>query len=158
MLTSRKLNSVPSSAEQRFREAFERLKNDKPIVLPKGTPVSQNNVAKEASCDPSALRKVRFPLLILDIQSWITENKTKPVESERQKMLKRRQKNRDTKTRIMDLKRQRDNVQGLLNDAQLQIIELIGEVKMLRAALDELRPLAKIHKTIPKSNLGMDMD
>ena len=36
-----------SKAEIKFREAFERLKVGKPNILPKGTLLSQNNVAKE---------------------------------------------------------------------------------------------------------------
>ena len=44
-----------SKAELQFYEAFIRLKNNKPNILPKGTKVSQNNVAKEAGVDPSAL-------------------------------------------------------------------------------------------------------
>jgi hypothetical protein len=42
------------TAELSFRQSFERLKTDEPIRLPKGTPVSQNNVAKEADVDPRA--------------------------------------------------------------------------------------------------------
>jgi len=49
------------SAGDLYRAAFERLKNNKPERLPKGTPVSQNNVAKEAGSDPSALKKRAFP-------------------------------------------------------------------------------------------------
>ena len=60
-----------SKAELKFREAFERLKVGKPDILPKGTPLSQNNVAKEAGVDPSALRRARFPELVADIQAWI---------------------------------------------------------------------------------------
>src|SRR5690554_2541860 len=64
-----------SKAELKFREAFERLKAGKPDILPKGTPLSQNNVAKEAGVDPSALRRARFPELVADIQSWIETHK-----------------------------------------------------------------------------------
>lgn len=51
------------TAEQRFRLAFERLKANKPNVLNPGSVVSQNNVAREAKCDPSALRKSESPLV-----------------------------------------------------------------------------------------------
>lgn len=47
----------PENAEANFREAVERLKVDAGKLLPMGTPVSQNNVAKEAGCDPTALKK-----------------------------------------------------------------------------------------------------
>ena len=51
-------------AEQHFRQTFERLKVNRPKALPKDTLVSQNNVAQEASCDLTALRKSRFPTLV----------------------------------------------------------------------------------------------
>nr|WP_302685079.1 hypothetical protein [Pseudomonas syringae]UVN17909.1 hypothetical protein pPsy0479a_00077 [Pseudomonas syringae] len=62
------------SAEGSFRSAFERLKTDNPSILAKGTPVSQNNVAREAGLDPSALKKARFPELVSEIQQWIHSN------------------------------------------------------------------------------------
>jgi len=62
-------SSKPKAAEANFRRAFERLKAGAPKVLPLGTPVSQNNVAKEAGCDSSALRKSRFPCLVAEIQA-----------------------------------------------------------------------------------------
>ena len=46
------------SAADQYRDAFERLKLNRPQLLPKGTPVTQNNVAKEAGSDPSALRNL----------------------------------------------------------------------------------------------------
>lgn len=132
------------SAEQRFRDAFERLKFGVSKVLPRGTHVSQNNVAKEAGCDPSALRKSRFPLLVIAIQEWVEAHKGEPLPSERQRLLKQRRKNRDTREIIVDLKKQRDSAVGLLADADLKIVELSEKVADLEAKLDELRPSAKI--------------
>lgn len=65
------IRSKRISAAEQYRAAFERLKNNKPERLPKGTLVSQNNVAKEAGSDPSALKKTRFPLLIAEIQMYV---------------------------------------------------------------------------------------
>jgi hypothetical protein len=113
-------------------------------VLPVGTPVSQNNVAKEAACDPSALRKARFPLLVLAIQEWVETHKGDPPVSERQKLLKQRRKNRDTRDTIADLKQQRDIAAGLLADANLRIVELSEQLDDARARLDELQPSARI--------------
>ena len=59
-----------AAAERRFREAFERLKAREPLRLDKGTEVTQNNVAKEAGTDPSALRRSRYPVLVDDIQAY----------------------------------------------------------------------------------------
>ena len=131
------------SAEERFYAAFERLKLNLPQVLPKGTPVSQNNVAKEAGCDPSALRKTRFPLLVLAIQEWVEAHKSEEP-SERQRLLKQRRKNRDTKEIIADLKQQRDRAVALLADADLRIVELSEKVADMQTRLDQLQPSASI--------------
>lgn len=137
-------STEPKNAEQRFRDAFERLKLGVPVVLPKGTPVSQNNVAKEAECDPSALRKARFPLLVLTIQEWVEAHKGEQQGSERQKLLKQRSKSRDTRETIADLKKQRDIAAGLLADANLRIVELSEQLADTRARLDELQPSARV--------------
>lgn len=137
---------VGDSAEQRFRLAFERLKNGIPEVLPKGTPVSQNNVAREASCDPSALRRSRFPLLVLEIQEWVGVHRVSCTDSKRQTLRTARKKNRNNRETIADLKLQRDVTAGLLSDANLQIVLLTDEIVSLRARLDAMRPSAEILK------------
>ncbi len=144
MRTSEKQPDLAPSAEQRFREAFERLKLGIPDVLPKGTPVSQNNVAKEAGCDPSALRKTRFPLVVIAIKEWVESHKSDQQPSERQVLLKQRRKNRDTKETIADLKQQRDIAVGLLADADLRIVELTEKLADVQARLDHLKPSARV--------------
>ena len=131
------------SAEERFYAAFERLKLNLPQVLPKGTPVSQNNVAKEAGCDPSALRKTRFPLLVLAIQEWVEAHKSEQP-SERQRLLKQRRKNRDTREIIADFKKQRDRAVALLADADLRIVVISEKVADMHTRLDQLQPSASI--------------
>jgi len=128
------------SAEQRFRAAFQRLKLGKPEILPTGAFVSQNNVAKEAGCDPSALRKTRFPSLIAEIQQYVESHKEDVPKSKRQEALKRRKRNRDNQERIADLKQQRDVAVGLLADANLLIVELTEELADTRRRLDLLKP------------------
>lgn len=135
-----------TSAKQRFRDAFERLKLGAPQVLPKGTPVSQNNVAKEAGCDPSALRKARFPVLVIEIQEWVASHKSDQRPSERQRLLKQRSKNRTLKETIADLKKQRDIAAGLLADADLRIVELTEKLADLQTRLDYLQPTARVLK------------
>jgi len=140
--------SSKNTAEERFREAFERLKLGKPTKLPKGTPLSQNNVAKEAGCDPSALRKARFPSMVAEIQHYVEMHKEDVPDSKRQQILKKRRRNRDTKEMISDLKRQRDISAGLISDANLLIVDMSEEISDLRRKLDELMPSAA---TIPFS-------
>lgn len=144
MRTSEQQPEAASSAEQRFRDAFERLKLGIPRVLPKGTPVSQNNVAKEAGCDPSALRKARFPLLVLSIQEWVESHKSDQQPSERQRLLKQRSKNRDMRETVADLKRQRDIAAGMLADADLRIVELTEKLADVQARLEHIQPSARV--------------
>ena len=132
------------TAEQRFREAFERLKSGLPVVMPTGTQVSQNNIAKEAGCDPSALRKARFPSLIAEIQHFIESHAEEGPSSARQMMLKKRKKSREMRDALDDLKLQRDFAQGLLSDANFRIVELTEEVGNLCRRLEDLQPSAKL--------------
>jgi len=123
----------PSRAEHEFRDAFDRLKRDRPQNLSKGTPVSQNNVAKEAGCDPSALRKSRYPSLIEEIQRWIQSRAPEVSPSPRQTVLAQRKRNRTLKQRINDLKAQRDSLASLLVEADAKILELTLENARLQS-------------------------
>ncbi|TXG97639.1 MAG: hypothetical protein E6R09_12490 [Rhodocyclaceae bacterium] len=138
-------DSVDLSAEKRFRNAFERLKLGVPEVLPKGTSVSQRNVAREAGCsDPSALRKERFPLLVIEIQEWVASHGKSNLQTKRQKQQGIRNKNRSYRETIADFKLQRDQTVGLLAEANLQIVFLTEEIRLLRARLDAIRPTASV--------------
>lgn len=131
-----------SKAELKFREAFERLKVDKPDILPRGTLLSQNNVAREAGVDPSALRRSRFPCLVSEIQEWNELHKFNVSNSsDKQKARAQRAKNRNLKETIEGLKGQRDKALGLLLDAQSYILELTLENQRLQAML----PKSNIH-------------
>ncbi|MCO6055543.1 hypothetical protein NG726_02485 [Pseudomonas sp. MOB-449] len=115
-------DSLSGKAEREFREAFYRLRDRKPKLLPVDTPISQNNVAKEAGKDPSALRKSRYPELIREIQDWVAVNSTKNHEKEIISSL------RDTvaglKSRIRQLTEDRDLAQSLLVQAHDRIVVL----------------------------------
>lgn len=120
-------------AEQKFREAFDRLKLGKPMLLPRGTKLSQNNVAKEAGVDPSALRRSRFPALVDEIQSWVEKHREDEFKkSTRQMMLGQRSRNRDLRERIKALEEQRDDALSRLVDTQARIVELTLENDRLR--------------------------
>jgi hypothetical protein len=137
-------SSKPKTAEDNFREAFERLKAGTPRTLPLGTPVSQNNVAKEAGCDPSALRKARFPSLVAEIQNYLASHTIEHPPSERQKLLNQRKKSRKARDIINDLKVQRDAVASLLVEANAQIGILSRKVRDLEARLETLQSKASI--------------
>src|SRR5690606_15456656 len=87
-------------AETMFREAFDRLKKNKPDRLPKGSPISQNNVAKEAGVDPSALRSARYPELSAEIKRWVREHSQDGSPSVRQATLAKRAATRQLRERI----------------------------------------------------------
>jgi hypothetical protein len=135
------MSSTPNSplltggAEKAFREAFDRLKKGKPERLSKNANISQNNIAKEAGCDPSALRKTRFPSLIAEIQRWIAENPADSPPSPRQSMLAQRRRNLSLKHKLEILTAQRDHALSLLVDADERIFELTLEKSELKAKL-----------------------
>lgn len=127
------------TAEQKFLLAFKRLRDGKPERLPHGTPVTQNNVAKEAGSDPSALRKARYPALIRKIQAWIEINS----EDDKLRKEKNDERLRSKKTqeeRISQLVKERDDAQSKFLSAVIKIQELIGEIQNLRTQIDELLP------------------
>ncbi len=127
-----------SKAELKFRDTFERLKLGKPDILPKGTQLSQNNVVKEAGVDPSALRRIRFPELVSEIQDWIEAHKAdQPQKSPRQMMLGQRLRNRDLKGKNKALEQQRDIAMSKLLDAQDLILKLTLQNQRLRSQLPE---------------------
>jgi len=132
-------------AEKLFKDAFERLKRDKPIRLPRGTPVSQNNVAKEAGRDPSALRKSRYPRLIRAIQKWIEDNGNAPRNRASSASLIKgaRDKNRQLKARIEELTHQRDKAMARLVITEESILDLHRRLEDYKVRLGEA------HKVVP---------
>lgn len=132
-------SEVELSAEERFRQAFRRLQTNATKVLKKGTPVSQNNVAKEAGCDPSALRKSRFPSLVREIQAYVELHKDE-APSKRQTTLRQREARQKHRDQLADVIRQRDVALSQIASANRRVVELSEEVKMLRLRLEELRP------------------
>lgn len=126
------LNQInKSKAELHFYEAFLRLKENKPKILPKGTKVSQNNVAKEAGVDPSALRKSRYPELINEIQQWLDENPQTVKIGNNKKSKTNSEQILTLKNRIEELTIQRDQATSKLLEAEIRLIEMANEMKRL---------------------------
>lgn len=132
-------------AEKEFRHAFERLKSGKPERLPPGTPVSQNNVARETGIDPSSLKKSRYPDLVNEIQLWMNENYVTTKPSARQNTITVRRRNRSLREIINDLKLQRDSVASQLVEADAKILELTIEIGRLNAMIHSanINPIRK---------------
>ena len=131
---------VRRSAADQYRDAFERLKLNRPQLLPKGTPVTQNNVAKEAGNDPSALKKSRFPSLIAEIKTYVEQHAEKRPPSLNQVNHLARQKSRALRDRIEQVARQRDQLASLLSEADAKIIELYDRI-------------AELERQLPASNI-----
>ena len=128
------------SAADQYRDAFERLKLNRPQLLPKGTPVTQNNVAKEAGSDPSALKKSRFPSLIAEIKTYVEQHAEERPPSLNQVNLLARQKSRALRDRIEQVARQRDQLASLLSEADAKILELYDRI-------------AELERQLPASNI-----
>lgn len=126
-------NRTPrSKAESRYWDAFERLKSNSPTILPPGSDVSQNNVAKEAGRNPSALRANRFPTLADAIATYIEKNpikKSKHPETQRQSSKSTQSRNRTT---IAEIKKQRDHALSKLAEAEALIVRLVRENRVLQ--------------------------
>ena len=104
----------------------------------KGTPLSQNNVAKEAGVDPSARCRARFLELVTDIQAWIGARQYEsPQKTPRQMMLTQRSRNRDFQEQNHALKGPRDNALGQQVDAQARILASTLESQRSRAWLSQ---------------------
>lgn len=122
-------------AETLFRAAFERLKEDEPAILPKGAAVSQNNVAKEAGRDPSALKKERYPHLITEIQEYVADAALLKPDSPGRRLKVARQLQKNLKERVALLEADRDLAQSLLVQAHESILTLAKENEKLKAQL-----------------------
>lgn len=136
--------SKPKTAEDNFRAAFERLRTGTPKVLPAGTPVSQNNVAKEAGCDSSALRKSRFPKLVEEIQAYLAISPAEIPNSKRRILLHARNINRSKNETINNLKAQRDDAVSRLVEADELICSLYERIRKLEETVNELLPSASV--------------
>ncbi|MFK1323994.1 hypothetical protein ACIUX8_00510 [Pseudomonas aeruginosa] len=128
------LTNKPSS-EDTFRRAFERLKSGTTQILPAGSAITQNNVAREAGKDPSALKKSRHPELIDEIQKWVIQHTADRPLSERQHNIQLRNKARSLREKMNDIKRQRDTLASLLVEADAKILELTMDNLRLQALL-----------------------
>jgi len=120
---------LKANAETDFRNAFERLKTGDTIVLPKNSAVTQNNVAREAGRDPSALRKSRYPKLISDIQLWIAAGAEIPRATRDMPVAQLRSKLEDVMHEAEKLREERDLVLSKLLVANDRILLLTSKIK-----------------------------
>jgi hypothetical protein len=132
-------------SEAIYWAAFERLKSNKPIRLPSGTVVSQNNVAREAGKDPSALKKSRYAALISDIQTW---RKRSSLRNERliRRLVVAKSKISELNRKLEVLTRQRDAALSRLLAAEEELV--LRSV----AVHDKEQPTSKVVPIAPTSH------
>lgn len=115
--------------EIEFNEALERLIDGNPKILPAGSVVSQNNVAKEAGRTPTALRKERYPELIKKIQNYV--HSSKKLQSEK----KAKSSKKSPLTRAQS---KEERIITLEADSTNKVLSLLAEVSELRAHILKL--------------------
>lgn len=117
-----------NNAELLFRDAFNRIVNKETIRLRPGANLTQNNVAREAGRDPSALKKDRYPSLVMEIQEYIlSHRKIDPPK-------------KDIKTNNMrplleqlkDCRKQRDKLMSIVNSQNEYIQELLAIIEGMK--------------------------
>ena len=116
------------TAEQSFREAFERLKSNRPKLLAQGAPITQNNVAREAGRDPSALKKSRYPLLISEIQAFTASER----EQKKEKKRATDNRSRTLQKRLADSQKQVGKLSSIVAAQQDLIAELLDDIARLK--------------------------
>jgi hypothetical protein len=126
-----------------FRDAFQRLKDGKPTRVPRGTPVTQNMVAKEAGREPPAFKKSRYPELIAEIQKYVAARQEASDEPAVQVPATERRPKRSMEEKYRDMKSQRDIALSLLVEADALILELTQQLDSIEAA----RPQKKSNVT-----------
>lgn len=115
-----------STTERMYWEAFDRLKSSSPIRLPAGSEVTQNNVAREAGNDPSALKKKRYARLVASIQQWLKDHPSEVARTNER--LSRANAKIDALNRKIELlTRQRDAALSQLLSAESQLVSLLSE-------------------------------
>jgi len=138
------LNKYEKSLEMRLREAFLRLKQNQPVILPPGSRVSKSNVAREAGYkDPSSFRRERFPTLVWEIQAH-EEIVASAHPSAYYKKKQRRIEKASFEQRFEQVKAQRDEAQSKLVSLRRAYLELLKENDELRRNFDKINPVVKL--------------
>ncbi len=139
------MSSINETAEHRYRMAFDRLKAGRPEVLPVGSPVTQNNVAREAGKkDPSCFKSNRYPILVAEIQSYVrAQNDSQQIKC---KQAKKSANKRSLKKQLQDCKAERDKLQSLVASYEDLVQQLEAEINESKSGnvVDIERPLKNL--------------
>jgi hypothetical protein len=132
------------SAEQIYRNALERLINNRPEVLKKGSyKINKTNVALEAGKERTSIKKDRYPTLIGDIKN-AAEKYLSPVTVQ---LVKTKQQSKKNKDKADDL---RKHYTAALNRESIlvqQLFKLELDKQQLTAELEKMtNELASVNK------------
>jgi hypothetical protein len=116
------MSNLPALSD-RLKAAFERLKSGQPVVLPPGTIVSQNNVAREAGVPPAHFKKSRFGPLIAEVQAYVAQ-RDGPLLRERARHSSLERELAEAVSRIWELESERDHLRSLLLSAEMKLAEI----------------------------------
>jgi hypothetical protein len=113
--------------------------------LPKGAPVTQNNVARESGREPSALKKKRYPELVLEIQRWVDEHALETPPSKNAAVDSARRRNRVLVEGKQIMQVQFDAMAAELLAARSMVLESRQTIERLEAQLgmDKVVPLKR---------------
>lgn len=124
---------VVGRSEREFELAFVRLKSGKPKNIAKGSAVTQNNVAREAGKDPSALKKTRFPELIEEIQKY-TASSVAVMPSTSALLDAARRRNRELVAENEELRGRFSELMSKVLSLQVELLGQWRELEAFRAA------------------------
>lgn len=137
------------SAESKFRAALARIVDGRTLNVEGGAQITQNNVAREAGVDPSALRASRYPALVREIQDLAGNAKAAVGRKEHQPNCSRIEGRRSEKQRYQDMKRQRDHAAALLVSADSEVLRLMLRLRDLERHIEETSPgVVRPHATM----------
>lgn len=113
-------SQAKTSAESRYRAAFERLKQGRPVIVPMDTAISLASVAREAGSDPSSIKRSRYPDLAHEISQFTSTDSSSTLDP---KLAAARRKIQRLESRLRDVQRQRDHAISLLLAAERELMD-----------------------------------
>lgn len=123
---------MSTKAGTEYLAAFRRLADDAPMVMPKGTPVTQNNVAREAGRSPSAFKKAEYPDEVAIVKAYIAALPKRKSPSTTYKLNASRAETKKSKSANEQIIQQRDIALSLLVQSQETILKLRKEIMKLK--------------------------
>jgi len=128
------------SAESKFRAALARIIDGSALNVERNARITQNNVAREAGVDPSALRASRYPALVMEIRDLADIARADVGRMGHKPHRPGSEERRNEKQRYQDMKRQRDHAAALLASADSEVLRLMLRVRDLERHIEETSP------------------